>query len=215
MLSEAADAYGDISAAETTKLSFDLEWNTVGGVYCYKDTSRYEVPCTVTGTVRIGDETLAVTGSGERDHSWGSRDWWSHSWLWTSGRLQDGTWFHGTQVNIGVPYTWPSFAFSPPEELEHLEGFAAETVFGADGFPELSRLVLKGEPMTVTPVAFAPVAMTSPDGDATAHFARALCRFETEDGRTGYGWSEWHQPPGWRDHGWSRPSADASAEARS
>ncbi|MGP4022423.1 DUF7064 domain-containing protein [Actinomadura sp. 3N407] len=36
-----------------------------------------------------------------------------------------------------------------------------------------------------------------------AHFPRALCRFDIEDGRTGHGWTEWHQPPDWQDHGWS------------
>jgi hypothetical protein len=56
--------------------------------------------------------------------------------------------------------------------------------------------------VTATPVCFAPVAMTAPDG-RVAHFPRALCRFETGDGRAGYGWTEWHQPPGWRDHDWS------------
>ncbi|WP_440100624.1 DUF7064 domain-containing protein [Streptosporangium sp. H16] len=50
-------------------------------------------------------------------------------------------------------------------------------------------------------LAFAPVAMTSPDGEV-ARFPRALCRFEAEDGRSGYGWTEWHQPPGWRGHRW-------------
>ncbi len=55
--------------------------------------------------------------------------------------------------------------------------------------------------MTAVPIAFAPVAMTSPDG-RLAHFPRAMCEFTADDGRTGYGWTEWNQPPGWRDHGW-------------
>lgn len=202
VLASAVDAYGDLGAAETTRLVLDLEWRTVGGVYPYKDLPRYEIPCAVSGTVRVGDETFAVTGSGERDHSWGERDWWKISWLWTAGRLDDGTWFHGMQANIGFPIPWPSFAVTPPGELEHLDGFCAETAFGADDLPELSRLRLKGAPMTATPLAFAPVAMTSPDG-VLARFPRALCRFETEDGRVGHGWTEWHQPPGWRGHGWS------------
>lgn len=215
VLSDALDACGDLDGAETTRLSLDLEWRTVGGVYPYRDLPRYEIPCTVAGTVRIGDETFAVSASGERDHSWGERDWWSVSWLWTSGRLQDGTWFHGMQANIGFPLPWPSFAVNPPGGLEHLDGFCAETVFGDDDLPAFSRLRLKGAPMTATPVAFAPVAMASPDG-ASARFPRALCRFETEDGRTGYGWTEWHQPPEWRDHGWSfLPPTDDSPEVRS
>lgn len=216
VLASATDAYGGLDGAETTRLVLDLEWDTVGGVYPYKDLPRYEIPCTVSGTVRIGGETFAVTASGERDHSWGERDWWSVSWLWSSGRLDDGTWFHGMQANIGFPLEWPSFTAALEEGPTHLDGFRAETVFGPDDLPEFSRLGLKGAPMTATPVAFAPVEVTSPDG-VLAHFPRALCRFETEDGRTGHGWTEWHQPPGWRDHDWA-PSpnpADDDKEDRS
>ena len=34
------------------------------------------------------------------------------------------------------------------------------------------------------------------DGTTTRHarFPRALCRFETADGRSGVGWTEWNQP---------------------
>ncbi|MGI5170998.1 hypothetical protein ACQEU3_42270 [Spirillospora sp. CA-253888] len=202
VLHDPSAAYGDTGTAPTTRLAFDLEWSTVGGVYPYKDLPRYEIPCTVSGTVRAGDETITVAGHGERDHSWGERDWWSVSWLWSSGRLDDGTAFHGMQANIGFPIPWPAFAVPEAGEMGHLDGFTAETSFAPDDFPSASDLRLPGAPMTATPLAFAPVAVTSPDG-REARFPRALCRFDTEDGRTGHGWTEWHQPPGWRDHGWS------------
>ncbi len=202
VLPDPVAAYGDISGAEKTRLAFDLRWDTAGGVYPYKDLPRYEIPCTVTGTVTIGGETIAVDASGERDHSWGERDWWKTSWLWSSGRLDDGTFFHGMQANIGFAIPWPSFAAPPGGAIGHLTGFSAETRFAADGLPESSDLRVPGAPMTATPLAFAPVAVVSPDG-RSAHFPRALCRFDAEDGRSGYGWTEWHQPPGWRDHGWS------------
>ncbi len=54
--------------------------------------------------------TSRSSGWGERDHSWGERDWWQISWLWSSGRLADGTAFHGMQANIGFAIGWPSFA---------------------------------------------------------------------------------------------------------
>ncbi|ROO88596.1 hypothetical protein EDD29_6270 [Actinocorallia herbida] len=188
--------------ASGTRLAFDLEWTTEGGVYPYKDLPRYEVPCKVTGTVTAGEEVIAVDASGERDHSWGERDWWGVSWLWTSGRLDDGTYFHGMQANIGIPLAWPCFQVSPSGTLDHLDGFSAETVFGADDLPASSRLRVPGAPLTAVPLAFASVDVTSPTGQE-AVFPRALCRFTADDGRVGYGWAEWHQPPAWRDHGWS------------
>lgn len=202
VLPEPAAAYGDLRTADPAQLALDLEWTTAGGVYPYKDLPRYEIPCQVTGTVRVDGQELSISGWGERDHSWGERDWWQISWLWTSGRLVDGTAFHGMQANIGFAIDWPSFSVSPDEQLSHLTGFCAETVFGPRGFPERSRLRLPGTPMSASPLAFAPVAMTSPDG-RVSHFPRALCQFTADDGRIGYGWTEWNQPPGWRDHGWS------------
>ncbi|GAA2153965.1 DUF7064 domain-containing protein [Actinomadura napierensis] len=202
ILPDPTAAYGDTSGAETTRLAFDLQWDTVSGVYPYKDIPRYEIPCMVSGTVTVGGETIAVDALGERDHSWGERDWWKTSWLWSSGRLDDGAFFHCMQANIGFAIPWPSFAVPPGGEIEHRDGFSAETRFGADDLPASSHLRVPGAPMTATPLAFAPVAVVSPDGQ-TAHFPRALCRFDAEDGRTGHGWTEWHQPPGWQDHGWS------------
>jgi hypothetical protein len=202
VLTEPAAAYGDLAGAPAVRLALDLDWVTDGGVYPYKDLPRYEIPCQVTGTIRVGEDEIAVSGWGERDHSWGERDWWQVSWLWSSGRLADGTAFHGMQANIGFAIGWPSFAAPPGGEVSHLTGFSAQTDFGFGDLPQQSRLRLPGLPMTAVPLAFAPVAMTSPDG-RVSHFPRAMCRFTADDGRTGYGWTEWNQPPGWRDHGWS------------
>ncbi|GAA3028915.1 hypothetical protein [Streptosporangium longisporum] len=187
--------------AVTTSLAFDLEWTTVGGAYPYGFLPRYEIPCEVAGTVRAGGEEIAFSGYGERDHSWGERDWWRTSWLWSSGRMDDGTFFHGMRANVGFEMPWPCFTVPPGGEIEHREGFTAASEFGPDDLPSLARLEVPGMPMTAVPLAFAPVAMTSPDGEV-ARFPRALCRFEAGDGRMGYGWTEWHQPPGWRGHGW-------------
>jgi hypothetical protein len=201
VLADPAAAYADLTGAPRTRLALDLEWVTAGGVYPYKDLPRYEIPAAVSGTATVGADTLAISGFGERDHSWGERDWWRLSWLWSSGRLDDGTAFHGMQANIGFALPWPSFTVSPADGLVHRAGFGAETEFGPDDLPARSVLRLAGVPVTATPVAFAPVAMTSPDGQV-ARFPRAMCRFDAADGRAGYGWTEWHQPDGWRGHGW-------------
>lgn len=206
VLADPADAYASpsstsLAGAPQVRLALDLEWVTAGGVYPYKDLPRYEIPCAVSGTVTVGADTLAISAFGERDHSWGERDWWRLSWLWSSGRLDDGTAFHGMQANIGFALPWPSFTVSAADGLGHRAGFGAETEFGADDLPARSLLTLAGVPVTATPAAFAPVAMISPDGQE-ARFPRAMCRFEAADGRAGYGWTEWHQPAGWRDHGW-------------
>lgn len=178
------------------ELGIDLEWRSTQGVYGYSLVPRYEVPCQVSGTVN-GEP---FEGYGERDHSWGLRDWWSTSWLWSTGRLADGTFLHGMQANIGMALPWP--AFVAKDGLDHAEGFSASSDFAADGLPERAELRFPGLRTTATPLHWAPVTLLSEDG-RTAEFPRALCRFTAEDGRQGYGWTEWHQPPGWREHGWT------------
>ncbi|MGW4791920.1 DUF7064 domain-containing protein [Nonomuraea sp. NPDC004297] len=177
------------------RLSLDLEYRTVAGVYGYALTPRYEIPCEVTGTI----DGVPFHGHGERDHSWGVRDWWSLSWLWSSARLADGTYLHGMRANLGLEVAWPAF-LAAEGELAHAEGFSAATDFDGDR-PARTVLGFPGCVTTVRPLAFAPVTLTSPHG-AVAEFPRAMCAYETEDGRTGHGWTEWHQPPGWREHAW-------------
>lgn len=46
----------------------------------------------VTGELRLGDQTVQVSGVGERDHSWGIRDWRDpDAWQWTSAIFDQDT----------------------------------------------------------------------------------------------------------------------------
>ena len=85
------------------RLDLDLTWTTDGVPYHYDLTTRYEIPCLVTGTVTIDGETFTVDGQGQRDHSWGVRDWWAFGWCWCSMRLDDGTRVHLADIRMGIP----------------------------------------------------------------------------------------------------------------
>ena len=86
-------------------LDLDLTWTTDGIPYHYDLTTRYEIPCLVTGTVTVDGETFTVDGQGQRDHSWGVRDWWAFGWCWCSMRLDDGTRIHLADIRMipGMP----------------------------------------------------------------------------------------------------------------
>lgn len=189
---DADAAPGDLRG-ERLALGFDLEWETEAGVYPYPGLTRYEIPCRVHGRVLVGDETIDVDGHGERDHSWGHRDWWAFPWCWTAGRLDDGTWFHASRPEInGVTYE-PGFVARPGAALEPASGFSVETVPGDGGLPERARATLHDLTIEITPRWFAPVRLEAPDG-RVGRLARALCRVDTTDGRSGHGWTEWNQP---------------------
>jgi hypothetical protein len=175
----------------------DLEWETDGAAYAYPPgTTRYEVPCRVHGEVLVGDERIAVDAIGERDHSWGERDWWVLGWTWSAGWLDDGTRFHGTTVRLGddvVPYH-PGFVLPPGGPLAGVDHTAATHVLGEHGFPTSATTSYDDLSLEVEPVAFAPVLLEDGAG-RVSRFPRALCRFrDPATGRTGAGWAEWNQP---------------------
>lgn len=192
-LDDPRDALGH-ERGELTPLGFDLEWETVAPAYAYPGVSRYEVSCRVTGEVLVGDEALTVDAWGQRDHSWGNRDWWSFPWCWTAGRLDDGTAFHASRPEIpGVEYQ-PGYVALAGATTEASQ-FVVDTTFDTGGLPERADMRLHDLAMEVTPLRHGPVRLEAPDG-RVGHLARALCRFDDADGRSGYGWGEWNRPPG-------------------
>ncbi len=192
-LDDPADAYGP-AHGERVPFGLDLEWETEGGTYAYPGVDRYEVPCRVHGEVLIGTEVIPVDGCGQRDHSWGVRDWWTYGWSWTSGRLDDGTAFHGTHVVLDDVQLYGTGYVQPPGgPLVPTDEVARTQVLGREGLPESGTWRIADLDLRLEPVAFAPVLLTADDG-RVSRFPRAWCRYEAADGRVGHGWTEWNQP---------------------
>lgn len=191
------EVYGGLRG-ERVPFGLDLEWETDGaGVYPWPATTRYEVSCTVHGEILVGDETIAFDGVGQRDHSWGVRDWWTVGWVWTAGWMDDGTRFHTTRVRIpGLEEFAPGYTMAPGGPVQQIDVCTAEEELDPDGFPTSARLRCGELDLAVEPVAFSPVNLVDDDGTGpkVARFPRALCRFESRDGRRGVGWTEWNQP---------------------
>jgi len=190
---EPAEVYGDLRG-DRVPLGFDLEWETDGGTYAYPGVTRYEVPCRVHGEVLVGSEAIQVDGFGQRDHSWGVRDWWSMAWSWTAGRLDDGTRFHGTSVDLGgTPIYGTGYVQPAGAALAGTDHVARGEELGLEGLPRSASWQVGDLELAVEPVAFSPVLLTAPDG-RTSRFPRAWTHFTASDGRTGHGWTEWNQP---------------------
>lgn len=194
-LDDPADTYGDMRG-DQVGLALDLEWETDGGTFVYPGVDRYEVPSRVHGSVVVDGERIAVDGWGQRDHSWGNRDWWSISWCWTSGWLEDGTRFHGTGVDLGGDPVYGTGYVQPPGGPMQGTDHARHTEeLGDAGLPTRGTFQLGDLELEIEPVAWAPVLLTAPDG-RISRFPRAWTRFRTADGRRGLGWTEWNQPQG-------------------
>ncbi len=168
--------------------------------YHYDLTTRYEIPCLVNGTVTVGGETLAVDGHGQRDHSWGVRDWWAFGWCWNSMRLDDGTRVHLADIRMlpDVPVFF-GYVQTPPTGVHPATALTVSEELGDHGFPTSGRIDIAAAPahdlgIDVTPVAFGPVLLRNDEDGRTSRFPRAMVRCRTDDGRAGTGWIEWNQP---------------------
>lgn len=182
------DALGE-EWGERTPVGLEMEWDSVAPPLRYPGLDRYEVPCTIEGEVLIGDETIEVQGFGERDHSWGARDWWSVPWWWTT--------FHvGGQAIHGMTLDHPDLDYSTgflaaDGDRQPVTQVSVEDRLRDDGLLEGSTIAVEGRTWSVEAIGHAPVKMADPHSDRLAHLHRTMCRY-TSDGDVGYGWHE-HQ----------------------
>jgi len=191
-LDEPGDAYrGEIG--ERVPVGLDLEWEAASPVYDYPypeehPGAHYEHAGVVHGELLVGQERIDFEGRGERDHSWGDRDWWVWGWHWTS--FQVGTGFAANvvkadELDTAWGYVWAG-------ETRPVEHMMLETRLGADDVPTAARYVIDHElEVDVEVLAAAPVPLVAPDG-RRSRFPRALCAYTTSRG-TGAGWCEWLQ----------------------
>ena len=194
-LEDPADAYRG-ERGDRVAFGLDLEWEAAGDAYDYPGVTRYEQTCRVHGEILVGDEKIDFDGTGQRDHSWGHRDWWTFGWCWTAGRFEDGTGFHASRPEIpGVRYE-PGYVLAPGAAVEPVSEFTVRSVsLGDEGLPVAASMQLGSLDLSLTPLHHAPVLMEAPDG-RLGRLSRSLCRFDDEaTGRTGVGWLELNQPP--------------------
>ena len=175
-------------------VALELEWTTAGTPYQYRVTTRYEIPCTVTGYVTIGDTRYALDAvPGQRDHSWGVRDWWSMDWLWTALHLDDGTHLHAVDVAIpGVPPM--SVGYVQRNAVQELEKISRTETFDAVGLPVGATVAIEPGDIsaTVDIHGHAPLRLVAEDS-RISQFPRVWATVRTADGRTGVGWLEWNR----------------------
>ncbi len=197
-LAGTGEAYDDQSAplrgeaGEPVAVELDLVWETDGIPYAWRASTRYEIPCRVSGTIRLGDETIELAGPGQRDHSWGARDWWALDWMWSALHFEDGTHTHA----VGLP-EMPGYGVGYVQrgaELQEIETVRSEHELGAGGL--IAAASISSAPprleLEVRPLAFGPLRLEAPDGRVSL-FPRAMCAVRAADGRTGSGWVEWNR----------------------
>lgn len=194
-LANPADAFHDERGPDVP-VRVDLEWLGVAPCFPYTMTTRYEQSALVTGEMVIGDERIAVDCPGQRDHSWGVRDWWLFPWIWTSGRLEDGTYWHAVRSMIpDVEVFQTGYLVGTDGVLRPVETVRAEPEVDGEKLPVRAALAIGDLELEMTAELHAPVLLVSPEGKES-RFPRTLCHFATPDGREGRGWTEFNWPDG-------------------
>ncbi|GAA1705814.1 phosphotransferase [Microbacterium sediminicola] len=175
---------------EAVAVSVKLTWERDGVDYRWRQTTRYEIPCRVTGTITIDGEEITFAGDGQRDHSWGIRDWWGNAWMWTAFRLEDGEKVHAVTVEETPGLAW-GYSQQGEDVTELLSG-RSEIEVGETGTLTRARITLNEAHLKfdAEPLAYGSLRLLAEDG-REAHFIRALAKFHTDDGRDGIGWIEW------------------------
>ncbi len=181
------------AAGRPAAVEADLTWRTDGTPFRWRHQTRYEIPCHVNGRVSVDGERIDIDWAGQRDHSWGPRDWWRLEWNWMAVHLDDGSRWHSAAVPAhpgnGTGYFQLDGAVTEITSAEAASSFSPDGLFGITTV----HIEPGGHTLSLSPVAFAPVRMDSDDG-RVSFFPRATCQATTADGRKGTGWVEWNLP---------------------
>jgi hypothetical protein len=131
------------------KVKFDLRFEGLNPMFNYRDcvTSDKEALASavasehleqmgkVLGQLSVGDKEYYIKGLGERDHSWGERDWTApRAWVWLTCQVNDDFGFNVTKLYMDKGDIDAGFLYVDGENLP-LVKVDMVTEYDADGSP--------------------------------------------------------------------------------
>ena len=176
-------------------VGLELEWVACAPRYDYAyppamPNRHYSHAGTVRGEILLGADRIDFDGFGERDHSYGNRDWWQFGWNWASVCFGPEFALHlctGDGNSLTNGYIWRGGGPVPVTTL------AVEASFDVDGLPtRATYLVNDTLEVVAEALHHAPVPLIDGTG-RSSRLPRSLCRFTCGTGDVGYGWAEWLQ----------------------
>ncbi|KAK9379757.1 DUF1679 domain-containing protein [Kockiozyma suomiensis] len=189
----AAPLHGD-PGIPIENVGFDLTWKTDGVPFAWRMTPRYEIPCTITGTIKIGDEEIEFSGPGQRDHSWGNRDWWKLQWMWTAVHFDDGEHIHAfCMMGNKVPFNY-GYIQRPGEDVIELTSVKSYETIEKNGAVKYATVKCEPEGLVlqIEVTAIGALLLINPKDGRESKFPRSMCKATRNDGKVGYGWIEWN-----------------------
>lgn len=188
---------------------FSLEFEGLNRIFDYRDSvplekvkmsriaaaEHMEQFGRVKGKLVIDRKEYAIEGLGERDHSWGVRDWLAPTmWVWLTAQFGEDRAFNLTKLLVKEGEVDAGFIYIDGENRALVRA-EIQSEFGEDGGPKSLKLILhdkdgeehiiSGSVMMGTKLPFA-----GPDGRSLAIMHETLARYEYR-GTTGYGIAEY------------------------
>jgi hypothetical protein len=199
----------DKGEVRPVKASFALEFEAITPQFDYRNcvtpekeklalqvaAEHIEQVGRLVGTVTIEDREFVVRALGERDHSWGARDWTApRSWLWVTCQFNEGYAFNITKLEMDKGDVDAGFLFQDGEMIPIVKVDVARE-FQADGSPSELYMAFYDKEGNVYGVKGVTKrkAMLQFDGEDKKHHSimwETLTRFKLED-EVGFGIAEY------------------------
>ncbi len=179
-----------VESAAASSFALDVAWESVDDVYPYRRGRRYEQAGWTTGTVTVAGLDRAVEGPGQRDHSWGVRDWWRFPWSWAAGWLADGARFQATQLEARRRVLADGYLLGADGKRRQLRTVDVVEPPVTKG---QARLRLDDMDLSLSDVTTMTIELLSPEG-RTSRLARSMSTVTCADGRWGVAWRERNEP---------------------
>lgn len=149
----------------------------------------------VKGTLSVGDTSYNISGLGERDHSWGIREWTAPKmWIWLTCQFSENEALNVTKLAVEQGEVDAGFVHLNGRSMP-LDAVTIDTTYGVDGGPKSFRMVMKDKDdrqYHVDAEILRQVRMPfeSPDKKGLSIMYETLARYRM-DGKTGYGIAEY------------------------
>ncbi|MDW5562922.1 MAG: hypothetical protein SA339_06810 [Methanomassiliicoccus sp.] len=149
----------------------------------------------ITGSLMVGEEQLDLSGLGERDHSWGVRDWNAPKmWIWLTAQFSDHVALNVTKLFVDQGEVSAGYFHLNGKNLPLVKA-EVRTVLDPDGTPRSLAMSLVdkfGAKHKVTAEVLRLVAMPFPsrDGKSVSVMHETLAEY-TFNGQKGYGIAEY------------------------
>jgi hypothetical protein len=187
------------------KVSFALEFESINKMFDYRECAsgskenilgmavaeHVEQFGRVKGSLVVGDKEYNIEGLGERDHSWGVRDWVAPTmWIWLSCECSDKYAFNLTKLIVEEGVVDAGFIHKNDMNIPIVRS-NIETTYDPDGDPLQLRMTLfdkdgRAYGVSAEVMRNAKIPFTGGDGTVTSIMHEGLARY-TIDRKIGYG----------------------------